>query len=194
MQPTFSATASAIEVQWHLTCNRFAEWTREDIFHFRWFFLLALFIISGYIWWKMLDKSRLNEIFLYTAFITIITLVLDELGEELSLWDYPVDIFPIFPPLTAVDLASLPIIYSLIYQYFGTWKKFITATVIMAVIFCFVLEPILVWVKIYQTITWKYYYGFPIYSLMAIFTRAVVLKVYKTVGKNKILGRRQTNQ
>ncbi len=179
MQLPVSDPQSAVEVQWYLTCTRFYEWMQNDVFHFRWWFLLGIFIFSAYVWWKMVDRSRLVEIVLYAALVTIVTLILDELGQELSLWDYPTDLFPLFPPLTAIDLASLPMVYSLIYQHFISWKKFIVATVLMAAIFCCILEPLFVWGGIYQTLTWKYYYGFPIYITMAIFLKAIVIKIYQ---------------
>ncbi|NJD03181.1 MAG: hypothetical protein FIA99_11465 [Ruminiclostridium sp.] len=185
MQSAISDVFSGEEVQWQLTVSRFDEWMRNDVFHLQWWFLLVLFIISAYFWWKTLDKSRLNEIVLYTSIITIITLILDELGEELTLWDYPYDLFPLFPPLTAIDLASLPMVYSLIYQYFGTWKKFITATIIMAAIFCFILEPLFVLGGIYQMLKWKSYFGFPIYIFMAIGTKVLVNIIYSVSSKSQ---------
>lgn len=184
MQLRVSNPFSAVEVQWYLTSTRFEEWMQNDVFHFKWWFLLALFVVSAYVWWKMIDKSRLGEIILYAALVFIVTLVLDELGEELSLWDYPIDLVPLFPPLTAINLATLPMIYSLIYQYYSTWKSFITATIVMAAVFCFILEPILVWGGIYQTLTWKYYYGFPIYIALAVCLKAVVIKLYKITDRN----------
>ncbi|EGO63115.1 CBO0543 family protein [Acetonema longum] len=175
---TDSGVAAAVELQKLLTNMRIEQWLQDDVFHFRWWLLLGQFAFSAFLWFKLVDKSRFPEMVLYMGFITIITLVLDELGEELSLWDYPVDLVPIFPPLTAVDLASLPIIYTLIYQYFGTWKSFFWATLIMATIFCFIFEPILVWGGVYQTLKWKYYYGFPIYVTMALCVRWMVKMIY----------------
>lgn len=184
MKSTVPEVLSGVEVQWHLTTTRFDEWMRNDVFHFRWWLLLVLFIISAYIWWKTVDKSRLNEIILYTALITIITLSLDELGEELTLWDYPYDLFPLFPPLTAIDLVCLPMIYSLIYQHFRTWKKFIIASIVMSAVFCFVLEPLFVLGGVYQMLKWKSYYGFPIYTFMGICIKAVVNMVYSNHAKS----------
>jgi hypothetical protein len=183
MQSTISDVLSGEDVQWQLTVTRFDEWMRNDVFHLQWWLLLAVFIISAFFWWKKVDKSRLNEIVLYTAIITIITLILDELGEELTLWDYPYDLFPLFPPLMAIDLASLPLVYSLIYQHFRTWKKFVIATIIMAAIFCFILEPLFVLSGIYQMIKWKSYFGFPIYTFMAIGTKILVNIIYSASSK-----------
>lgn len=182
---TVPGVPADVKIQKQLTSMRVNQWLREDLGHFKWFLLLAIFAVSVYIWWKLVDKKRLPEICLYGAFITIITLVLDEYGEELSLWDYPTDVLPIFPPLTAIDLASLPMIYSLIYQYFRSWKSFIWATLVMAAIFCFVFEPILVWGKFYQTLKWKYYFGFPIYTAMAIGVRLLVIRILAIVEKSR---------
>jgi hypothetical protein len=186
MQSFITDSIQAVQTQWHLTNVRFEVWMREDVFRLKWWSLLIIFILSVYFWWKIVDKSRFFEIVLYMALVSILALTLDELGEELCLWDYPIDIFPLFPPLSAVDLASLPVIYSLIYQYFSTWKKFITATIVMAVIFCFILEPLLVLVGLYQPLTWKYYYGFPIYIALAIAAKAVVIKLYSIKDRNNV--------
>ncbi len=183
MQSLAQDMLSAVKVQWDLSLTRVNEWVQNDVFRFRWWFLLIFFMVSAFIWWKKVDKSRCNEIILYTLLIGIISLVLDELGEELCLWDYPVDIIPLFPPISAIDLASLPMIYSLIYQYFTPWKKFIIATVVMALVFCFVFEPLVALIGVYQPITWRYYYGFPIYIAIGIGTKAAVIKLYSIKEK-----------
>lgn len=175
-----------VELQKLLTSHRIAFWLQEDVFHFKWWFLVGFFALSIFAWCKLVDKKRLPEIMLYAGVTTIITLVLDECGEELLLWDYPIDVIPVFPPFTAVDLASLPIIYSLIYQYCKTWKTFLQATVAMATVFCFVLEPILVKGEFYQLLNWKYYYGFPIYITLALFVRWIVIKLYTIAEKAKM--------
>lgn len=172
-----------VEVQWQLTVARFDEWIKNSVFSFTWWLLLGLFLICVYTWWKLIDKSRLTEIILYAGLIIITILLLDELGEELILWYYPMDLFPLFPPITAIDLACIPSVYSFIYQCFRTWKSFIIATIIMSAIFCFVFEPIFVWMGLYQMIKWKSYYGFPIYVAMAIIAKVVVSKIY-SIHKN----------
>jgi hypothetical protein len=166
-----------VELQKRLTDLRIEEWLTEDIFHLKWWFLLGLFAVSVYIWWRLVDKTRLEEICLYGAIVTIITLGLDEYGDELTLWDYPVDILPIFPPLTAINLATLPVIYMYVYQRYGTWKSFVSASSVMAGLFAFILEPVLVWGKLYEPLHWQYYYGFPIYVAMGIAARVASLTI-----------------
>lgn len=182
---TVSINPSEIELQKMLTHLRITSWIEEDLFHIRWWFLLFVFFFFILIWWKMVDKARLQEISLYLLTTTIICLGLDEYGEELTLWYYPVDILPIFPPLTAVDLASLPIIYSLIYQRYKPWKQFILATIIMAAIFAFILEPALVFGEFYTLHKWKYYYSFPIYIVMALGIKWIVEKINLITERSK---------
>jgi hypothetical protein len=179
LQSIISYADSGVEVQWQLTVSRFDGWLKNDLFHFKWWFLLVQFLVVAYFWWKKVDKSRFSEICLFTAIITITVLILDELGEELTLWDYPVDLIPLFPPLSSVDLASLPIIYSLIYQKFRTWKSYIIATIIMATVFCFILEPLISLGGIYKMLKWKSFYGFPIYVLIGIGSKFVMKALYK---------------
>jgi hypothetical protein len=184
MQTIISAITSDVEIEWKLTVTRFEEYIHTEIFHIRWWFLFGLFVVCVYIWWKLIDKSRLSEILLYTLIITLIILILDELGEELTLWDYPVDIVPLFPPISAINLSCLPAVYSIFYQLFRTWKSFIIASILMVLVFCFIAEPFFVWAGVYQMIKWKSYYGLPIYFFIAIIAKAVVSKIYSIAAKS----------
>jgi hypothetical protein len=172
-------------VQWQLTSARFEEWAKTDLFRFKWWLLLVIFIFSLLVWWKTVDKSRFNEIMLFATFVSIMILVFDEMGEEMTLWDYGADIFPLFPPIAAINLACLPFVYSLIYQYFKTWKSFTIASIIMSVVACFILEPLFVLSGIYQMITWKSYYGLPLYFGIAVCARAASVKIYSIESKYK---------
>ena len=172
-------------VQWQLTSVRFQEWIENDVLRFRWWLLLSVFILSVLIWWRLADQSRLHEIILFAGITCIIILILDELGEEMTLWDYPVEIFPLFPPISSVDLASLPMVYSLIYQYCQTWKSFTIASFLFSALSCFVLEPLFVLVGIYQMITWRSYYGLPLYFAIALFAKAMIVWIRNVESKHR---------
>jgi hypothetical protein len=171
--------------QWDLTQTRITKWLQSELFHFRWWILLVLFCISAILLWKKADKSRIVELTIFTAIIVIFVIILDELGDELSLWYYSADIIPLFPPITAINITCMPLIYMLIYQRFGTWGKFIIATLIMATVFCFVFEPIFVWIGIYTMLKWKSVYGFPIYFAIAVAAKLIVNAVYSDKEKRK---------
>lgn len=175
----------SVEIQKHLTDIHIEDWIKQDVFHFTWWALIGLICIYIFIWWKILDKQRAPEICLYVVLATLLVLGIVEYGEELILWEYPIDIIPIFPPLTSINLISLPLVYSLTYQYFKTKKSFVVATIIITAILCFILEPILVWGNLYKLLHWKYYFSFPIYVSVAICVRLLVTKINSIAEKNK---------
>jgi hypothetical protein len=80
-----------------LTLTRFEEWLRSDLFHLRWWVIVLLFALDILPLWKYVDKARLREIVFFSAVTAVMILILDELGEELTLWYYPTDVFPLFP-------------------------------------------------------------------------------------------------
>ena len=108
----------------------------------------------------------------------------DQVGYEFGLWYYPVDLIPIFPPATAIDYIMLPIIYTLIYQYFQRWKSFLIATFIMAAIFTTILEPALVHLGLYVPIKWNFHYGFPIYIVIGIVVKLITEKIATIVAEH----------
>ena len=165
---------NALDLQLQLTKLRFDEWLSGDIFHPRWWILSLLFILDVWAWWKIANKSRLPEIILCAAVTAVMILVFDEIGEELTLWNYPTDVFPLFPPIASIDLACLPLLYSLTYQFFTKWKSFIIASTVLSALSCFVFEPIFVWIKMYQMLQWKSWYGLPLYFTIGLLGKAAV--------------------
>lgn len=173
-----------VPFQRQLTAIHIERWLREDVFTFRWWLLLVLLTLSLYLWWKIVDKKRLPEIMLYTMLTMIVVMAKVEYGQELTLWDYPTDILPIFPPLTSIELISMPLIYSLVYQFFRGRKSFIWATLITTAIVCFILEPLMAWGELYELLHWEYYLNYPLYAAMAIGVGAVVNKISAITEKH----------
>ena len=101
-----SGMSQDVPIQQWITAVRIEQWLQEDIFQIRWWILISFFVFSVIVWWKLVDKTRLPEIMLFAGITMIASLILDEFGEELTMWDYPTDIFPLFPPLTDVNIAS----------------------------------------------------------------------------------------
>lgn len=174
-----------VGIQKQLTSVRVDEWLREDALQLRWWLLLALLIIYSFVWWKAVDKARIHEILLYAALTTAAVMGIVEYGEELSLWEYTTDLLPVFPALTAIDLISLPFMFSLIYQRFRTWKSFILASIIAMAVFCFILEPLYALAGFYRLIKWKYYYSYPIFFSIMLFIRFAVIMIFSITKKSK---------
>ncbi|GBG54749.1 hypothetical protein SPFL3102_01383 [Sporomusaceae bacterium FL31] len=180
---TVTGMPSETEIQKLLTSARIEEWLQHDLFHLRWWLLLGLSIFAIAAWWQLLDKRRLPEIILYAVMMMIVMMGLDECGEELTLWDYPLNLLPIFPVITAINLWILPMVFSLVHQNFGTWKSFALTAVPVAALISFVCEPALAWCGYYQLIEWQYYYSFLVYLAVSFLIRSLVVQILG-IGKS----------
>lgn len=161
-----------------------ANWLFHDVFTWQWWVLCLLMVVPWFIFAKLVDKKRLSEILFYGLTIMIITITLDEIGSELGFWIYPYKLIGIFSRLTSIDYTTLPVIYMLVYQYFKTWPSFLSASVVLATVCCFVCEPALTAFDMYRLMKWKYYYGFPIYILQAYSARWFTLWVFKITSRS----------
>jgi hypothetical protein len=170
----FRTVTEQDKLQLQLNVARTDEWLQGDVLHLRWWLMLILFTITAFIWWKALDKSRLPEYLLFSFWVVIFILMLDELGEEMTLWYYTTDLVPWFPPISAINIACLPSAYGLLYRLFRKWKGFLIASAVMSIVFCFALEPLFVWAGIYKVLMWKSWYGLPLYFGIAIASKALV--------------------
>ena len=175
-----SVTGSAveIEIQKMLTFTHIEKWLQQDVFHFKWWLLLGLSTLAIILWWKLLDKTRMPEVLLYTVLTTIVMMSIDECGEELILWVYPIYLFPVFPVITAINLLFAVLGLSLIYQYFPSWKSFSFAAIIIAGLLSFLLEPALAWADFYQLLNWNYGYSFLLYIAVALIIRGAVVLIF----------------
>ncbi len=56
--------------------------------------------------------------------------VLDVFGVDYDWWGYPDKLVAMIPPLFPADITVFPVLYSLIYQYNSTWKKYMLYSVL----------------------------------------------------------------
>nr|WP_106779271.1 CBO0543 family protein [Lysinibacillus timonensis] len=167
MQPTWQNVLELTE-QFRYTITEY--WLNESVFTLSWWILLVTTIGLFIIWFIILDKKRIFEIITYGFFVGTIAIYADAIGISLGLWHYPTTLIPI-PYTIEIHRMQMPIIYMMIYQYFGPWKAFLIASTINALVFAFMMEPLLVWLHIYEPYHWEH-----IYSLIPYFVIAVVFK------------------
>ncbi|MBM7600225.1 hypothetical protein JOC34_002616 [Virgibacillus halotolerans] len=176
------------EIQRHLLEANYHYWIEHVLFSFNWWFLLVLSIVPWIIWWQVVDKTRLLEISLMGTLAIILAITFDTAGYSLVLWSYGYKLVQMTPSLSSIDLALLPVAYMLIYQLFPKWKSYFIAHVIFSVGGSFVMEPLFVWMGIYTLHGWQYIYSFPIYIVMGIGFKWLILKMdaKQTRAKNKV--------
>lgn len=154
-------------------------WFNNVVFSYQWWLLVAVTIIPFIVWWKIVDRRRLFEITTYGLFVALLSGLLDAIGVETDAWDYKYDLIPLLDVFIVYDISVLPISYMVIYQYFPKWRQFIIAHIILAFVFAFVAEPLLIWLDIYQVMNWKHIYSLPGYFFLAIFLRWVMAQLLK---------------
>ncbi|RKL66625.1 hypothetical protein CR203_15180 [Salipaludibacillus neizhouensis] len=64
---------------------RLEKWLNHDLFSFQWFLLLAVLIIPWIIWWRFVDTNRIAPILLYGTLMSLLVLMMDDIGLELQL-------------------------------------------------------------------------------------------------------------
>ncbi|HWR56490.1 MAG TPA: CBO0543 family protein [Negativicutes bacterium] len=154
-------------------------WVKSTVFSHQWWILVALLVIPYVAWWKIVDRKRFFEITTYGLLVVLLTGLLDAIGVETDAWDYKYDLIPLLDVFIVYDVAVLPVSYMLVYQYFRDWWSFAIAHIVVSFLFAFVAEPLLVWLDIYQPISWKHIYSVPGYFFIAVFLRGVMALLTK---------------
>lgn len=165
------------QIHKQLTEMRYENFIHQDLFSPQWWFLLCLLILPWILWWFLLDKSRIKQIWLYGSLLTILIILLDNFGVELDLWHYPYQLVNIIPFLNPIDISVLPVFHMLVYQYFKKWNTFIAANIITAFLYAYIAEPIFVKINIYEMTNWKHLYSVPIYILKAVLIKFLLEKL-----------------
>lgn len=146
-----------VELTQRLKDLRFEYWLDETLFTFSWWVLVLSTIGVLIVWLILLDKRRIVEIMAYGLMVTITGITLDVLGVSLLLWQYPHPLLPL-PIIVSVHIIQMPMIHMIVYQYFVKWKAFLISSTILGFIFAFILEPLLVWLQLYEPYRWAYIY------------------------------------
>jgi hypothetical protein len=87
----------------------YKHWYYEDFLSLNWWFLLLSSLLPYFIWWKVVNKRRIFEIFTYGLLCGMTACVLDVMGVDMLLWAYPDKLFSLVPPLLPADLVIIPV-------------------------------------------------------------------------------------
>jgi len=149
---------------------------------YQWWVILGLTFIPFIVWWKIVDRKRLFEIATYGLLVSTVSVIFDAIGVETDLWEYRYREVPLLDVLMVFDISVMPVVFMIAYQYFNTWKSFAAAHIVLAAVFAFVAEPLLVWMDIYVLMGWKYIYSFPVYLAIAVVLRWLMQRLKKAAA------------
>ena len=160
------------------------HWIKYEVFTWQWWIGIAFVLIPPLLWWKLVDRRRLLEITVFGLIVNISAIIIDVVGSAFVLWNYTIRLLPL-SLCFCVDFFLLPIIYMLIYQRYLAWKQFLVASTTVALALAFIVEPLAVYIKQYQLISWHYIYSFPIYVLIVVLAKLIADKLLSMRGDCK---------
>ncbi|WP_248930003.1 CBO0543 family protein [Paenibacillus hamazuiensis] len=148
-------------------------WLTNDLFTFPWWvivfvnaFFLVLFIM-------FIDRRRTRQITLALLFGYAIVGVFDQTGKYFMLWSYPHQLVPFVANFNAVNFLAVPCIFAIMYQKFMSWKTFVIADLLAALVNAYIAEPIFVALGIYKLNQWSYTGSFIVLFLIGLAVKAI---------------------
>lgn len=153
----------------------FTRWLSEELFSFSWFVILGSMFLIYIALFLLIDKSRLREIILYGALLSVAFGYIDVIGTNVGLWEYKTHFLPFVPSLFPFTYTVHPIVHLLIYQYTDSWRSFAIWNTLGTVFFAFIAHPFYVWSQVLWLGKWNYVYSFILGVIITSFVRAVVI-------------------
>lgn len=132
--------------------------------------------MSYFLWWKLLDKTKLVELLLFGSLIAVVSAFIDLIAENLVLCQYTVKILPFSPAFFPFHLTIAPLVLMLVYQYSDSWNRFLRYSVIAGGIYAFAIIPLFVLVGEVRLIHWNYFNNFITFLARAIICRWILLQ------------------
>jgi hypothetical protein len=155
-------------------------WAREILFTWQWWLLLALTVLPWVCWAFYRKKDSTNRLLFAGFFSIIIAKLLDSIGSSFGLWMYTARVVPLTPPFFPWDTTLMPVAVMTFIQFKPKIHPAIKAAVFAAVS-AFAVEPLAVWLKLYEPLTWRHIYSLPIY--FAIYLAAHWLSKRESFGR-----------
>lgn len=157
------------------------------IFTWQWWFLLFLTIVPWIIWWKLVDKKRFVEISLFGFFIFLWVILSDIAGVTYGMWAYPIGLLPSAGFSITADITVFTLSQMLVYQYFPTWKGYIIANLVYAIVFALLLEPLAISMNLYVMLNWKHIYSVPIYFGKSLIGKWLVEWIFRVARRENLV-------
>lgn len=145
------------ETRSHFMENIFLTW--------RWWLCFGLTVIPWILWFVFKKKESTARLLFAGFSAMVISMLLDDIGVELNLWNYNVDFDAINPSFILWDMSVLPVVTMFFLQI-----KPDVSPVLKALIFSgtasFIVEPVFTLMDFYDPESWRYLYSFPIYIVI----------------------------
>ncbi|MEA5016328.1 MAG: CBO0543 family protein [Candidatus Limiplasma sp.] len=140
-------------------------WMEEMVFTWHWWLDVALSVLPWILWFIVRDRKNTHNL-LYAGFFSMLTAtLLDIMGISQGVWNYNTWLLPYLPEYLPWDLTVMPVTAMLFYQFYPKVSPWIKGVVFGAVA-AYVVEPIFIWVGVYEPSGWEHHYSLPIYFVI----------------------------
>ncbi|MGE5495445.1 MAG: CBO0543 family protein [Burkholderiales bacterium] len=137
-------------------------WLSKVVFSWHWWLDVALSVLP-WVLWLIVRRRDIQRRLLFAGLVTaLLATYLDIIGMSQGWWTYYTWVLPLMPEFLPWDLAVMPVMAMLFYQYKQNWNPWIKAA-IFAALGSFGAEPLFEFIGIYRRIAWEHWYSFPIY-------------------------------
>lgn len=150
--------------------------------------MVAVIVLAYVVWYRLTDKTRLANLILYGALVTIIRELVDLFGVTMGLWFYKIGILPLSPSILLQDWTIIPLTFMLVQQYSLGWRKFFICNAVGAGIWAGVILPVLVYFNILVFVRWNYLYAFALMYLGTTIARIafhLIIQVQEKAREDK---------
>lgn len=130
-----------------------------------------------FVWWKYTDPRRYLEISFFGLMASITSGIVDTVGVQLLMWTYPNSLIPGVPNYFPIDYVTIPVIFMLIYQKYPGWKAFLLTSLFISSFLSLILDPVMVWLNVYQPLSWQYYFSIPAFVFIVSFAKLITIVV-----------------
>ena len=140
-------------------------WKHEVLFTWEWWLGIALTIIPWIIWFILRKKGSSGRLLYAGTFVALVSLSLDNIGVQLSAWNYLKPVTPVIPSYIPFDFALMPLSVMFLIQWFYSRNPWVIG-LIFGFITAFIGEPIFNWLEIYVPTNWQFGYSIPFYTII----------------------------
>ncbi|QGQ96462.1 hypothetical protein EHS13_17010 [Paenibacillus psychroresistens] len=148
------------------------NWLHHDLFTYQWWIIVLVNTIFLCLLFIFIDRKRIFQIALAFMVCYYIVCVSDDLGQYYGLWSYPHQFVPFISELDAVEFAVIPATFTILYQTFDSWQKYLIGGILISIACAFIGLPIFVYLGITKLSNWNYFY-----SLLVLTATFILLKI-----------------
>ncbi|MCP1452395.1 CBO0543 family protein [Priestia megaterium] len=139
----------------HVNNKQYYYWLHHDLFSSQWWLIVILSALFLFIFYLLIDRQRMVFILLVFFISFVLVGIVDELGKFFGVWSYPHQFLVFTHRFNSVDFAVIPVILTLVYQFFSKWKFYWVASLVASAFIAFIGVPIFTFFHLYDLNHWN---------------------------------------